>query len=103
MTDTRTNTSTATGVAATGAAIETSGLGRRYGRTWALRDCTLALPVGKVAALVGPNGAGKTTLLHLIVGLQQPTAGSVSVFGAVPQREPKVVLARAGFVAQDHP
>jgi ABC-2 type transport system ATP-binding protein len=88
---------------ATGVAIETSGLGRRYGRTWALRDCTLTLPLGKVAALVGPNGAGKTTLLHLIVGLQEPTAGSVSVFGAAPQREPKAVLARVGFVAQDHP
>jgi ABC-2 type transport system ATP-binding protein len=93
---------TETGVA-TDVAIETSGLGRRYGRTWALRDCTLTLPVGKVAALVGPNGAGKTTLLHLIVGLQQPTAGAVSVFGAAPQREPKTVLTRVGFVAQDHP
>jgi ABC-2 type transport system ATP-binding protein len=99
MIDRRTNTH---GVA-TGVAIETSGLGRRYGRTWALRDCTLTLPLGKVAALVGPNGAGKTTLLHLIVGLQEPTVGSVSVFGAAPQREPKAVLARVGFVAQDHP
>jgi ABC-2 type transport system ATP-binding protein len=41
--------------------IETSGLNKRYGRTWALRECTLAVPAGHVAALVGPNGAGKTT------------------------------------------
>ncbi|MGA8016513.1 MAG: ATP-binding cassette domain-containing protein, partial [Candidatus Dormiibacterota bacterium] len=49
--------------------IETSGLGKRYGRTWALRQCALAIPAGHVAALVGPNGAGKTTLLNLAVGL----------------------------------
>src|SRR5258708_31600299 len=43
-------------------ALETTHLSKRYGRTWALQDCTLALPAGRVAALVGPNGAGKTTL-----------------------------------------
>jgi ABC-type multidrug transport system ATPase subunit len=54
--------------------IEASGLGKRYGRTWALRECTLAVPAGRVAALVGPNGAGKTTLLNLAVGLAGPSA-----------------------------
>ena len=49
--------------------IEAGGLGKRYGSTWALRECTLAIPAGHVAALVGPNGAGKTTLLNLAVGL----------------------------------
>ena len=49
--------------------IEASGLGKRYGGTWALRECSLAIPAGHVAALVGPNGAGKTTLLNLAVGL----------------------------------
>ncbi|HEY8675265.1 MAG TPA: ATP-binding cassette domain-containing protein, partial [Candidatus Dormibacteraeota bacterium] len=48
--------------------VESSGLGKRYGNTWALRDCTLAIPDGHVAALVGPNGAGKTPLLNLAVG-----------------------------------
>ena len=53
--------------------IETSGLGKRYGSsTWALHECTLAIPAGHVAALVGPNGAGKTTLMHLSVGLSTP-------------------------------
>ena len=56
--------------------IEASGLGRRYGGTWALRDCTVAIPAGHVAALVGPNGAGKTTLLNLAVGLAAPSAAS---------------------------
>jgi len=40
-------------------ALETTSLSKRYGQTWALQDCTLALPTGRVAALVGPNGAGK--------------------------------------------
>ena len=65
-------------------ALETTGLGKRYGRQWALRDCTLSLPVGRVAALVGPNGAGKTTLLHLIAGLARPDAGQVRVFDQAP-------------------
>jgi ABC-2 type transport system ATP-binding protein len=51
--------------------IEASGLGKRYGGTWALRECSLAIPAGHVAALVGPNGAGKTTLLNLAVGLNR--------------------------------
>lgn len=84
-------------------ALETNKLSKRYGRTWALQDCTLALPAGRVAALVGPNGAGKTTLLHLAVGLLEPTAGSVQIFGVSPHRRPGEALQRLGFVAQDTP
>src|SRR5215469_8120135 len=84
-------------------ALETTKLSKRYGRTWALQDCTLNLPAGRVAALVGPNGAGKTTLLHLAVGLLEPTAGSVQVFGCSPLRQPTEALPRLGFVAQDTP
>ena len=50
-------------------AIEARGLGKRYGRRWALADCTLAIPAGHVAGLVGPNGAGKTTLISLATGM----------------------------------
>ncbi|HEY4377601.1 MAG TPA: ABC transporter ATP-binding protein [Acidimicrobiales bacterium] len=84
------------------AVLETEGLGKRYRRRWALRDCTLSIPEGKVVGLVGPNGAGKTTLLHLSVGLLRPTAGSVSVLGDAPATGPDQ-LARVGFVAQDTP
>jgi ABC-2 type transport system ATP-binding protein len=83
--------------------LHTSDLGKRYGRQWALRDCSLTLPAGRVAALVGPNGAGKTTLLQLAVGLSKPSTGSIAVFGAAPRREPRRVLPRLGFVAQDQP
>jgi ABC-2 type transport system ATP-binding protein len=82
--------------------IETSGLGKRYGGTWALRECSLAIPAGHVAALVGPNGAGKTTLLNLAVGLAAPTAGIVSVLGGRPAGSP-AALDGIAFVAQDTP
>jgi ABC-2 type transport system ATP-binding protein len=84
------------------AVIETNGLGKQYGRTWALRDCDLAIPEGKVVALVGPNGAGKTTLLHLAVGLLAPTSGTITVLGGRPADGP-AQLGRVGFVAQDTP
>ena len=82
--------------------IEASGLGRRYGGTWALRDCTVAIPAGHVAALVGPNGAGKTTLLNLAAGLAAPSAGDVTVLGGRPAGSP-VALDGIAFVAQDTP
>ena len=85
------------------AALHTNSLGKRYGRSWALRDCSLDLPPGRIAALVGPNGAGKTTLLQLAVGLATPSTGSISVFGASPRDQPLRVLPRIGFVAQDQP
>ncbi|MGN6799071.1 MAG: ABC transporter ATP-binding protein [Gaiellaceae bacterium] len=83
--------------------VHADGLGKRYGATWALRDCTLEIPAGSVTALVGPNGAGKTTFLQLVVGLTRPTAGTVAVFGSDPIADSGAVLARIGFVAQEHP
>ena len=82
--------------------IEASGLGKRYGGTWALRECSLAIPAGHVAALVGPNGAGKTTLLNLAVGLSAPSAGVVTVLGGLPAGSP-AALDGIAFVAQDTP
>ena len=82
--------------------IEASGLSKRYGSTWALRECTLAIPAGHVAALVGPNGAGKTTLLNLTAGLAAPSAGVVTVLGGRLPGSPGA-LDGIGFVAQDTP
>jgi ABC-2 type transport system ATP-binding protein len=82
--------------------IESHGLGKRYRRAWALRECTLAVPAGQVVALVGPNGAGKTTLLHLVAGLIAPTAGHVTVLGGRPAGGPDA-LDLIAFVAQDAP
>jgi ABC-2 type transport system ATP-binding protein len=84
-------------------ALHTEHLTMRYGATVALDDCSLDLPIGKIAALVGPNGAGKTTLLQLAAGLFAPTRGRVEVFGWSPQEHPAMVLPRVGFLGQDRP
>ena len=82
--------------------LEARALGRRFGRRWALRDCTVAIPAGAVVGLAGPNGAGKSTLLDLAVALLEPTSGEVRTLGVDPVRDP-AVLARVGYVAQDAP
>ena len=84
------------------AVLETRGLGKQYGRRWALHDCTLSLPAEKVVGLVGPNGAGKTTMLQLAVGLLAPTSGTISVLGDVPASS-SAQLGKVGYVAQDTP
>ena len=83
-------------------AVVAAGLGRRYGRRWALQNCTLAVPEGAVVGLVGANGAGKSTFLHLAVGLLEPTEGTLSVLGGRPGSG-AAQLDRVGFVAQDAP
>ncbi len=83
-------------------AVEALGVGRRYRRFWALRDCTVRLPAGSVTAVVGPNGAGKTTLLNMLVGLLPPSEGEVRVLDRQPGNDPEF-LATIGFVAQDCP
>ncbi len=82
--------------------IESHTLGKSYGSTRALHNCTLAIPDRHVVALVGPNGAGKSTLLNLAVGLVLPTTGEVTVLGG---RTAGSLAARDGiaFVAQDAP
>ena len=82
--------------------IETHDLGRRYGATWALQECSLTIPAGHLTALVGPNGAGKTTLINLVIGLSTPSAGELTVLGDLrPGSLP--ALDGIGFVAQDVP
>jgi ABC-2 type transport system ATP-binding protein len=82
------------------AALTLSEVSHRYRRdSWALQDCTVSVPAGRVVALVGPNGSGKTTLLNLAAGLMRPTSGTVQVYGGSPGQQ----LARLGYVAQDAP
>jgi ABC-2 type transport system ATP-binding protein len=84
------------------AVLRTEGLGKRYGRRWALTDCSLEIPAGHVTGLVGPNGAGKTTLLNLAVGMLAPTTGTIEVCGGRPASD-AAQLAKVGYVAQDAP
>ncbi len=83
-------------------AVSTHGLSKRFGNTWALEECTVEVPRGRVSALVGPNGAGKTTLLRLLVGLAEPTAGDAWVLGYRPEQS-EDYLASIGYLAQDVP
>ncbi|MFI7702108.1 ABC transporter ATP-binding protein [Nonomuraea sp. NPDC049480] len=82
--------------------LQAQGLGKKYGKRWALRECTIDIPAGHVVGLVGPNGAGKTTLLKLASGQLEPTTGGITVLGGRPAGTP-AQLARVGFVAQDTP
>ena len=82
--------------------LRADGLGLSYGRRWALSDCTLDVPTGRVVGLVGPNGAGKTTLLNLAVGMLTPSSGTIEVLGGRPGAS-TAQLAKVGFVAQGTP
>ncbi|MEU6016425.1 ABC transporter ATP-binding protein [Streptomyces sp. NPDC047515] len=82
-------------------ALEARGLGKRYRRGWALRDCSFRLPVGRICGLVGPNGAGKSTLLGLATRQVQPTEGELRIFG-VPVDDP-AAMPRFAFLGQDKP
>ena len=83
-------------------AVETVGLGKRFGRLWALQDCSVSVPRGRVVALVGPNGAGKTTLLRILAGLSSPTTGGARILGRPPEQSEKF-LSSVGFLAQEVP
>jgi ABC-2 type transport system ATP-binding protein len=61
--------------------IEASGLSKRYGSTLAVDDVSFTVPPGQVTGFLGPNGAGKSTTMRLILGLDAPSGGSVTVNG----------------------
>jgi ABC-2 type transport system ATP-binding protein len=87
----------------TPAALETVALGRRYGKKWALRDCSLTVAEGSVTGLVGPNGAGKSTLLRMAAGLSRPSQGTVKIFGDVVRTNGTRHLSRIGYFDQLRP
>ena len=61
--------------------IEASGLSKRYGATLAVDDLSFTVPPGQVTGFLGPNGAGKSTTMRLILGLDAPDSGTVTVNG----------------------
>src|SRR5699024_7863188 len=75
----RTHDGEQTAEGAGAAALQTTGLSKRYGSTVAVADLTLQIPRGSFYGLVGPNGAGKTTALSMMPGLLRPDAGRVHV------------------------
>ncbi|SDN29837.1 ATP-binding cassette domain-containing protein [Allokutzneria albata] len=80
-------------------AIATTNLGRQYGAKWALRDCTLRIPAGRVVGVVGPAGAGKSTLMNMMVGLLHPSEGELEVLGE--RVGPTSVLERVAHIAEE--
>ena len=83
--------------------LQAIGLGKRFGFKWALRDCRLTIPAGRVAAIVGPNGAGKSTLLRLAAGLSRPSDGTIEVLGESPNDGRASFLRRIGYFDQERP
>ncbi|MEU8683034.1 ATP-binding cassette domain-containing protein [Streptomyces sp. NPDC048611] len=87
---------------ASDAAAEVSGLGVRRGRAEVLHGVDLTVRAGETLALMGRNGAGKSTLLTTLVGMHEPSSGTVRVGGAVPHRtRPRDLLRHVGLVPQE--
>ena len=80
------------------ALIETRNLVKRYGDKLAVDNVSLQVQSGEVFGFLGPNGAGKTTTIKMIVGLLQPTSGSVHVAGVDVQAQPLLAKASCGYV-----
>jgi ABC-2 type transport system ATP-binding protein len=84
-------------MAVPGLAVETEGLGRRFGATLALHELSLAVPEGHVAGIVGRNGAGKTTLLSILATLILPSTGTARVLGRDVRDQGGAVRRLTGF------
>jgi ABC-2 type transport system ATP-binding protein len=82
------------------AAIEVTGLRKRYGDFEAVRGVDFAVRRGEVFGLLGPNGAGKTTTVEILEGYRERTAGEVTVLGHDPQRRERELRQRVGIVLQ---
>ena len=80
--------------------ITATGLGKRFGDLWALRELDLAVPAGSVLGLLGHNGAGKTTAIRILTTLSVPTEGSATVAGHDVVREAGAVRAKIGVAGQ---
>jgi ABC-2 type transport system ATP-binding protein len=78
--------------------LESRALSKRYGDFTAVDDLNLTVRGGEVFGLLGPNGAGKTTTILMLLGLTEPSAGSVRVLGLDPARQPLSVKARVGYL-----
>ncbi|WP_040926489.1 ABC transporter ATP-binding protein [Saccharomonospora marina] len=82
------------------AAVEITGLVKRFGPVTAVDHLDLKMPRGKVLALLGPNGAGKTTTVEICEGFQRPDEGTVRVLGLDPARDGAALRPRIGVMPQ---
>ncbi len=82
-------------------AIEISGFQKRYGNVMAVDGLNLSVRHGTFFGFVGPNGAGKSTTINAMVGLLQPSAGTIKIAGFDIGKEPLEVKARVGFMPEE--
>jgi ABC-2 type transport system ATP-binding protein len=82
--------------------IETRALSKRYGRKLALDHLDLAIPRGRIHAVVGANGAGKSTLFRILMGFMPPSEGEARILGKDSQMLNPADRARIGFVNEEH-
>ncbi|HEX2153676.1 MAG TPA: ABC transporter ATP-binding protein [Acidimicrobiia bacterium] len=80
------------------ATIKSEALTKRYDERAVVDNLTLEVAAGEVFGLLGPNGAGKTTTILMLLGLVEPTSGSIAVLGMDPRRHPLQVKRRVGFL-----
>jgi ABC-2 type transport system ATP-binding protein len=83
------------------AAIEVSGLSKRFGSRTAVDSLDLVVPEGCAYGFLGPNGAGKTTLIRMLLGLTRPSAGQISMLGMRLPSERAAALARTGAIVEE--
>ena len=79
-------------------AIQVKDLEKFYGKVHALRGIDLEIKRGEVYGFLGPNGSGKTTAIRCMLDLIRPQAGSISVLGLNPQKEPEAIKERVGYL-----
>jgi len=85
----------------TTAAIETSGLTKRFGERTAVDGVDLLVPRGSAFGFLGPNGAGKTTTIRMLLGLTHATAGQMRLLGHAVPAERAAALQRVGAIVED--
>ena len=82
-------------------AVQTIGLGKRFGTRAALDSVDLEVPRGVAFGFLGANGAGKTTLIRLLLGLAEPTAGTMRLLGRDLPGDRTAALARVGAIIEE--
>jgi len=81
-------------------AVELREVTKRYNEIVAVNNISLSIDKGEIFALLGPNGSGKSTTLKMLLGLVQPTAGSINVLGLDVKKDPVAIKKQVGYVPE---
>ena len=82
-----------------GLALAVSGLTKEYGSVKAIDGISFSVPSGKIIGLLGPNGAGKTTTINMVLGILEPTRGTIEIFGMRLKEHRSAISKDINFVA----